>query len=253
MIKLNGHIVTPTMFPDGTSQVWKLPVNKVCNPEAKIQWDFENEAEIIHVLQLADLCNACTSGAEKCSLIMNYLPYARQDKNINNDSTFALRTFLELLKYKFSKIEVVDAHNPHIFKSYSGSLPIINKMPDERIKEIIEDIKPDLIVFPDAGASNRGYNIQGIQSFNLMKKRNQLTGEIEGLKTELPLNLNGLKLLIVDDLCDAGRTFIEAAKLLYNMGASEVNLYTSHGLYTNGVDCLRDSGIKRIFNYKGEV
>jgi len=253
MIKLNGHIVTPTIFPDGTSQVWKLPLDKVCNPAAKIEWDFENEAEIFHILQLADLCNACTAGIDKVILSMTTMPYARQDKNITNNSTFALKTFLSILTsfQRFKRIEIVDIHNASSIERYGDF--IVNKIPDERIKEVIDEVKPDLIVFPDAGASMRGYNTQGLTSFNLEKKRNQSTGEIEGLKTALPLNLTGLKLLILDDICDGGKTFIEAAKLLYNMGASEVHLYTSHGLYTKGTQVLKEAGIKRIFNYKGEV
>lgn len=254
MIKLNGHIVTPTIFPDKTSQVWKLPVNKVCNPEAKIEWEFENEAEIMHVLQLADLVNACTAGVNKVKLYMPYLPYARQDKNTTNESTFALDTFLSVLcgRQRFSEIKVIDAHSTHKFNAYSAAYGLKNEIPNDRIKEVIEEVKPNLICFPDAGASNRDYNTQGVTSFNLEKKRNPATGEIEGLKTELPLDLAGLKILIIDDLCDAGGTFIQAAKLLYNMGASEVYLYTTHGLYTKGVEVLKEAGIKRVFNYKEE-
>lgn len=254
MIKLNGHIVTPTIFPDGTSQIWKLPEAKVCNPDATIEWEFENEAEIIHVLQLADLCNACTAGMDKVKLYMPFLPYARQDKGISNHTTFALKTFLSVLSSqpRFKEIKIIDTHSPSNVSGWGITNNIKNVIPDERIKEVIDEVKPDLIVFPDAGASMRGYNTQGLTSFNLEKKRNQSTGEIEGLKTALPLNLTGLKLLILDDICDGGKTFIEAAKLLYNMGASEVYLYTTHGLYTKGVSVLKDAGIKRVFNYKGE-
>jgi ribose-phosphate pyrophosphokinase len=252
MIKLNGHIVTPTIFPDGTSQVWKLPEAKVCNPDATIEWEFENEAEIIHVLQLADLCNACTAGMNQVKLYMPFLPYARQDKGINNHSTFALKTFMSILcsQTRFSQIKIIDAHSP---VNATGWARVLNVLPDERIREVIDEVKPNLIVFPDAGAGQRGYNTQGVTSFNLEKKRNQETGEIEGLKTALPLDLRKLKLLIIDDICDGGKTFIEAAKLLYNLGAAEVHLYTTHGLYTKGTECLKEAGIKRIFNFKGEV
>lgn len=251
MIKLNGLEVKPTMFPDGTSQVWQLPTDKVCNPNAKITWEFENDSEIFHVLQLADLCNACTAGIDKVSLHMETMPYARQDKNINNHNTFALKTFLDVLYAgdKFKDITVIDVHNPSSIRNTT----IKNSVPNDRIKEVIEEVKPNLVCFPDAGASQRGYNTQGVTTFNLEKKRNQSTGEIEGLKTALPLNLKGLSILLVDDLCDGGRTFIEAAKVLYNMGAKSVSLYTSHGIYSKGVDVLKQAKIKRVFNYNGEV
>lgn len=256
MIKLNGLVVTPTIFPDGTSQVWKLPMNKVCNPAAIIEWEFENEAEIIHVLQLADLCNGCSAGVDKVKLVMPFLPYGRQDKNVTNESTFALRTFLDVLGsgQKFKEIKIVDVHNPNSLEGRPVLAQVIrNEIPNDRIKEVIDEVKPNFVVFPDAGASKRGYSTQGVPTFNLQKTRNQMTGAIDSLKTELPLNLTGLNLLILDDICDGGKTFIEASKLLYGMGASEVNLYTTHGLYTKGVDVLKDAGIKRVFNFKGEA
>lgn len=253
MIKLNGHEVKATIFPDKTSQIWQLPVDKVVSHEQLIEWQFENEAEIMHVLQLADLCNTCTMGAERVSLHIQTMPYARQDKSINNANTFALRTFLSLLgRSRFKRITTVDIHNPKVLEGVYEDF-IINMMPNERIKQVIEDVRPDLICFPDYGASQRGYNTQNIPHFTLDKKRNQTTGEIEGLKTTLPLKLEGLTILLVDDLCDGGRTFIEAANLLYNLGAKEVSLYTTHGIYSKGVKVLKDAKLKRVFNYTEEV
>lgn len=42
MIKLNGYEVKPTIFPDGTSQVWKLPEMSILNSVNVITWEFEN-------------------------------------------------------------------------------------------------------------------------------------------------------------------------------------------------------------------
>jgi ribose-phosphate pyrophosphokinase len=66
-------------------------------------------------------------------------------------------------------------------------------------------------------------------------------------------NLKNKSVLIVDDICDGGRTFIEAAKLLYIEGVNNVYLYVTHGLFTKGIQILYDAGIKRIFTYKGEI
>lgn len=248
MIKLNGVEITPTRFPDGTGQVWKLDLNGLKYKINTVEWIYEDDSELTMVAQLGLLLN--NEAAIAPHLSIPFLPYGRQDKEVSNNTTFGLKSFLVLLhsiSNAFGGIETIDAHNPHSLPDF-----IKNIIPHAILQDKISKVDPDLICFPDKGASQRGYDISK-PGFNLSKKRNQSTGEIEGLELELPLNLVGKKILIVDDICDGGRTFIEAAKLLYKEGASEVNLYTTHGIYSKGIGVLREAGIKRIFNYTGEV
>lgn len=242
--------ITPTIFPDFTSQVWKLPDEIFYEQyQRTILWDFENEAELIHVLQLGRLIGFKTHVAP--NLYMPYLPYGRQDKGISNDSTFALKVFADVLKNSgsFNNISTLDAHNP----LYTRMHGIDNSMPTLEIKHAIEACSPDLICFPDKGASQRGYNVQGLKTFNLDKKRNQSTGVIEGIIYEGEEDFSGKSILIVDDLCDAGGTFIGAAKLLKDLDARKVYLFTTHGLYTKGTNILLGNGIDRLFDKTGEV
>lgn len=246
---VSEHIITPTIFPDKTSQVWKLPEEALRFTEfTQITWEFENESEFIQVLQLADLLSTVSDIPD---LYIPYLPYSRQDKIVSNTSTFALNTFLTVLNTcgLFGRIITVDVHNAKLIEEDGR---IENIIPNEEINEIIEQENIDLICYPDKGASNRGYDLNR-NGFSLDKVRNQLTGEIEGLKLTRPMNLKGLRILIVDDICDGGRTFIEASKLLYSLDAEEIMLYTSHGIYSKGTQVIFDSGITKIFNYKGEV
>lgn len=244
------YVVTPTMFPDKTSQIWKLPEEALYFTEfTQITWEFENEAELIHVLQLATLINSRMQ--EEVDLYLPYLPYARQDKPVDNHSTFALTVFLDVLEKSqlFGRIQTVDAHNPKaIGRIYSN--PVTGA-----IAQIIMDEEINMVCFPDKGASQRGYG-EYRASVILDKKRNQLTGEIEGLKlfdeSDAP-NVKGKTVLIVDDLTDGGRTFIEASKLLYSLEVKNVILYTTHGIYSKGTKVIFDSGISKIFNINGEV
>lgn len=54
------HEVKPTMFPDGTSQVWKLPHEQL-KGACLIVWHFENEAELIHLVQLIRVMNCAAA------------------------------------------------------------------------------------------------------------------------------------------------------------------------------------------------
>ena len=247
MIKLNDVVIKPTIFPDGTSQIWKIdPDLFKLQYTPHIMWEFENESELIHVLQLATLCKKLEC---RPYLQIPFLPYGRQDKEVSNETTFGLSVFLHILESTnlFIKILTIDAHNPHVIGD------IRNISADPYIQESIRQCAPTMICFPDKGATVRGYTTGGLPSFYLDKKRNQSTGEIEGLKYEGDMSLQNEHVLIIDDLCDGGRTFIEASKLLYSKGAASVCLFTTHGIYSKGVQVLRDAGIKRIFNHKGEV
>lgn len=247
MIKLNGIEVRPTIFNDKTSQVWKLPIIYTNSPNI-IDWDYENESEVFHIYQLIHLLDE--SSYTLTQLNIPFLPYGRQDKGVRNDSTFALLSFIKLLQ-PFShclSIHTLDAHNPKV-------LPLMfnNTIPNDQIRQTIASTNPDIICFPDRGASNRGYDTFGLDSFILDKKRNQSTGEIEGLEYNGTLDLKAKSVLILDDLCDRGGTFMKACDLLKYLGVSKVYLFTTHGIYSGGTSIIFEAGIDRIFNYKGEV
>ena len=47
---------------------------------------------------------------------------------------------------------------------------------------------------------------------------------------------NKLKYIIVDDICDGGRTFIELAKAIHgSRPTAEVYLVVTHGIFSNGL------------------
>lgn len=236
------QIITPTKFPDGTSQVWKLLDNVLyCSQidSYEIVWYYENDGEILQVLQTAELVTSGNQGYGGVGLVMPFLPYGRQDKEISNDSTFGLKTLLRVLKtFPFKYIKTFDAHS---IKPFDPELKRYSLDVKDQIYRAIGRSNCDLVCFPDAGAAKRGYDVL-LPSFNLEKKRNQSTGAIEGLVCPLPLDLKDKTILIVDDICDGGKTFIEAAKVLYGMGAAHVDLYVTHGIFSNGIHILTELG-----------
>jgi phosphoribosylpyrophosphate synthetase len=74
-----------------------------------------------------------------------------------------------------------------------------------------------------------------------MKHRDIHTGKIT--HTEVPLSearyYKDSKFVIVDDICDGGRTFIELAKAIREKVAdAKIYLVVTHGLFTSGFDQL---------------
>jgi|SRR6185295_10777121 len=243
MIKLNGHLITPTVFPDKTSQVWKIDPRFFLKDQNIVTWEFEQEAEFMQVAQLKallDLNYGLQTGLE-----LPYLPYARQDKSVTNDATFALFPFARLLNsLNFDKIRVFDPHNVELTKHLFDRIEVV--MPD--VQAIVKKVKA-LPVYPDLGAAKR-YDAPS-KALRCEKVREPLTGAITGIKVIGKVKRTSY--IIIDDICDGGRTFIEVAKKLYDAGAEEVHLYTSHGIFSKGLGVLREAGIKRIFTRNGEV
>jgi ribose-phosphate pyrophosphokinase len=252
MIKLNDVVVTPTIFPDKTSQVWKIDTSLLKDNSNTITWEFESENEFLHVAQLKKLISVLKPNI-RILLNVPYFPYARQDHVVSNVTTFALRSFLELLSsLRFNEVFTVDLHSNIPFEYLDN---LTNVYPNQAIKNAIDSFQPDLIVFPDKGAQMRYAHRFTLPHISIHKERDQLTGylTIKGIINNDNIILSGKKCLIVDDLCDGGGTFILAAQELFNADVKEVGLYTTHGIYSKGIQVLKDNLISRVFNLNGEV
>jgi ribose-phosphate pyrophosphokinase len=231
---------TTTVFPDGTSQVWKLDLEPEEGDEIEILWLFENEAELFHVCQLAHLLEEQYDYSP--TLIVPYLPYGRQDKDVTNVSSFALNTFKDILYHRgICRIETFDAH--------SHSDMVYSTAPDKFHKAIFNH---DVVCFPDKGAATRysGTDIFGSAPVVYCEKvRDQLTGNITGLSLvgATPDLLFNKRILIVDDICDGGMTFIKVAEALKTFNTLQIDLAVSHGIFSKGKYVLNEAGITNIF------
>lgn len=254
-LTVNGIKIEPTIFPDKTSQVWKLPLEQIQGNMVVIVWDFESEAEFLHLAQLKVLLS--TLKYPKVGLVVRYLPYARQDKLISNESTFALRVFLPLLAFlAFDTICLCDPHSG-VAKRILDDLGVvaIDYYPIDLVDKAAKDCEIDMLCYPDEGARIKYSRLYAGHDYVYGRKvRDQLTGRID--KYDLETNdhdVFGKNVLIVDDLCDGGATFILLAKELISKGASKVVLFVTHGLFTRGTEVLFENGISRIFTKDGEV
>lgn len=233
------HAVKPTIFPDKTSQVWKLPENMLGSKHYKIIWNFEEERELLDVLSLQMLLGQrTTDGYPMVDLHMPYLPYARQDKKIANDATFNLKVLFKCLNSAgFNKLSAVDVHNPDVTRDQYLRFENISISPT--LHKIVETVKPHFIVFPDKGAQYRyGGYLQGYPIIYCEKVRDQLTGEIKSIEPKITGYKelqHGDRLLIVDDICDGGGTFVGVAKALREIQPHvKITLFVTHGIFSKG-------------------
>lgn len=252
MIYINGTPLSVTLFPDNTSQVWKVPQLELPNTNwVHIKWEFSHEGEFLHLAQLKTLID--TKGFD-ATLRIKYLPYGRQDKEVSNESTFGLRTFATLLNsLDFSEVIIHDPHSVIALDLIKNSRAIF---PTDELEKVVQMTKTTMFCYPDKGAVSKysevsGYNLWTFPIISGEKVRDQLTGNI--LSYEVTGNPMFENILIIDDICDGGMTFKLLAQDLLRMGAGDVNLFVTHGIFSKGLKTLKESGINRIFTQDGEA
>jgi ribose-phosphate pyrophosphokinase len=186
------------------------------------RWIYENDAELFTLYCLTKMRNFYG-----VFLDMPYIPHARMDRVKTEKDVFTLKFFCQMINsMNFVTVNVLDAHS-------DVSLALLDRVQQlntfKYVNQAIEDIgTEDLVVFfPDAGAHKR-YNYHEFPSTYGIKSRDWETGRIESLEIANPGLVKGKKVLIIDDICSYGGTFLRSADALKEAGAEEVYLYVSH-------------------------
>jgi ribose-phosphate pyrophosphokinase len=176
-------------------------------------------------------------------LYIPYFPYARQDRLMNDDSVFSLKTICNLINtINYEELIIYDSHSdvaPALLKNvtnYSQKY-FLEKIGEQYPKEIKTF---ECIISPDAGAVKKSFDCAkylNIPQYTASKLRDTKTGNI--ICTKFYDDVKDKHCLIVDDICDGGMTFIELGKVLKYLGAAKVSLYVTHGIFSQGFDVFK--------------
>jgi ribose-phosphate pyrophosphokinase len=246
-------ILKPTIFPDGTSQIWHIENwQQLFCRDFRITWYFESEREILDLYSFKALL-AQPKELRHVSLHMPFLPYARQDKTVGNDLTFNLTVFAELINnLEFDEVTAVDVHNPTKTQFLIRNFKNVDVVGVH--EKVIVDFAPLFVVFPDKGAFDRyGKKLSYVNTIICDKTRDQFTGNITGLTLNYGQGYrldpnHGDAYLIVDDICDGGATFIKVAETIRKeCPKAHIGLFVTHGIFSKGRQHLLDNGIDKIY------
>ena len=190
-----------------------------------------------------------------------YIPYCiggRSDRKFQEGGINYIKTVIApiLNSQNFDEVRIMDPHSDvleacinNFVKTNNDNLMLM------ALKSILNednDVSNICLVSPDAGAYKKIFDVAkkfGIDKIiTATKVRDIKTGKI--LHTEIPTldQHNKLKYIIVDDICDGGRTFIELAKAIHgSRPTAEVYLVVTHGIFSNGLYELSKE-ITRIYS-----
>lgn len=229
-------------FPDGERHI-KL----TCDIDRKdwyiINCRIRNGEDLFILAQLCDILNRMDVVWE---LRIWYLMSMRMDRVINFNESFSLKVVAS----------IINALNPRcvgLFEAHSQrSLQLLNHSFDIRNTPMIEfmssKLNKSIFCFPDKGAAERYREYEQFSNIVLSKKRDLNTGKILGMEVT---RLNILdeqydEIVVLDDLCDGGSTFILCAEKLRELYPDKkLILYVTHA--------VNIEGLKRVSKVYNEV
>lgn len=237
-------IVSDKVFKDGAVNVniniGSMPVNYDVR-NILVEARLNGSDSILALMMTVDALKRQFPRAE-LGLLMPYTMYARQDRVCNSGEALGISVFGDMINsLGFKSVTVLDAHSVASQVAIKGS-HVIEQF--EIFSEIKSSWREWTIVAPDAGATKKCEDFakrvgaKGVLTFN--KARNMETVEITSLEPNQPIEVNaGGKYMVLDDICDGGRTFVGVAEVI---GAydelAQIELAVTHGIFSYGIDVV---------------
>lgn len=236
-------------FPVGETQV---KVTNLWDEDfAWIEFNYENDAEIIELLMLADAIKR--QGIPIKTLKIPYVPYSRQDRVNSYGESLSIKVFCDLINSINAELVMIEDPHSDVTSALIKNCKVITQV--DMFGYSFPETKDFFLVSPDAGAEKKIHRLAAFvdpfQVIQFTKHRNCNTGEITGVTMDYG-DLWGRDCYIVDDICDGGRTFIEVARILKRCNAGKIYLYVTHGFFTKGLEVF-DGLIDEIWTRKGKV
>lgn len=258
VLKLNNKgskDFTISKFPDGQQSV----TVHIHLPE-----EGEDQSIIIHshlnsFLDLELILSATSAlrelGFKQISLYVPYFLGARSDRKFIDGSSNYLKTVIcpIINSQNYEQVMVVDAHSDVLEACLNNYYKINNislvKFALEKIDNRNDARNRITLVNPDAGAIKKVYDVAYHFLINNLiianKHRDIKTGRITHTSVpDLDKVKDPMNFVIVDDICDGGRTFLEIAKVIKEQRSTEehpndkIFLVVTHGIFSKGFDEL---------------
>ena len=237
-----------TQFPDGQQSI-KIETDISDTRAIKIHSRLSNFADLEMIL--------CATAALKnlgMTDIFLYVPYflgARSDRKFEKGSINYIKDIIAPIinAQDYKSVIVLDPHSDVLeacIKNFEkvDNLAFVKNSIDSMINQM-GAVKEDIVlVSPDAGALKKIYGVAKHTQIGSIvtagKVRELSTGKIIRTDVPLPTVRKAQTFVIVDDICDGGRTFIEIAKAIrenrkVDMTKDKIYLVVTHGIFSAGL------------------
>ena len=256
MINVQGFENKFWTFPGGERSV-KLTVNdergyplkglSLNEFSLKIHMDFKSSDDLVDMILAVNALRHMYGQDTKIELVVPYFPFSRQDRVMTDGESFGLQSAVDMIKMcNFTKVFTWDIHSDVCGSMFPAG--VFHNISQDELWNDLSSMTTDgktVIISPDAGALKKIYKVAKINNMPVVeakKVRDVATGHI--VKTEIDASqlIDVQNAIIVDDICDGGRTFIELAKVIRDSGfKGNLVLCVTHGIFSKGLDVFLEN------------
>tara|TARA_B110000459_G_scaffold78728_1_gene88589 strand:+ start:699 stop:1646 length:948 start_codon:yes stop_codon:yes gene_type:complete len=204
-----------------------------------------------NIIELTLMIDAAVrASADTVTVVMPYFGYGRQDRKDQPRVPISSRVMIDILTAMGAdRIMTMDLHSTQI--QGFAKIPFDNLYSRSIILDTIaaENFDPEksVVLAPDVGSAkmSQGYAKKLGMHFALIDKRRYAPNQAE--VSHLIGDLDGLDVLIIDDMIDTAGTTVNAAKAAIDKGANSITAIATHGVLSGpALKRLNDSEIKKI-------
>ena len=169
-----------------------------------------------------------------CELLLTYVLGARCDRRFSLGEAIDANIIQNLIDTRINAKQIYTL-------DYHSSLSYVPDWKDLKVfpKEINRNAY--LLVYPDKGAYNRFESVVGMSPFCVGSKIRDDSGIIIRLDKPHYRDREDSEIMVVDDLCDAGGTFIVLADVLKDRFPSKKkNIFVTHAIQKIGIERIAE-------------
>ena len=203
-----------------------------------------------HYQDLKRIIAAVGGKARRITVIMPFLYESRQHKRTSRESLDCALALQELVKMGVDNIITFDAHDPrvqnaiplHGFETVQPAYQFIKGLL-HNVKDLTIDSDHMMVISPDEGGMKRAIYVANVLGLDMgmFYKRRDYTKIVNGRNPIvahefLGSNVEGKDVIIIDDMISSGESMIETAAALKERKAKRIFVFSTFGLFTNGLD-----------------
>lgn len=215
-----------------------------------------------HFQDLKRVIAAIAGKARRLNVIMPYLYESRQLMRTGRESLDCATALQELVNMGVENILTFDAHDArvqnatplHGFETVTPTYQFIKALlnSDDNLKI---DSQHLMVISPDEGSMSRAIQLANVMGLDMgmFYKRRDYSRIVKGRHPVvahefLGANVEGKDMIIIDDMISSGDTILEVAGLLKERKANKIFIYSTFGLFTDGMDKFDRAYEKNIFD-----
>ena len=189
--------------------------------------------------------------AKRITAVCPRYGYGRQDRKSRSREPITARMVADFFHAAGAeRIMSVDLHSGQVQGFFDGPvdhLTAVNLLTDYLRRNVKGDF---VMVSPDTGrtkvAEKAARNAGDVDMASVYKRRStDLVGHVEAL--DVMGDVKGRMCVLIDDEIDTAGTLCEAARILYQKGATDVWATATHGVFSDpAIDRLKNSNISRV-------